>query len=576
MSPSPPSPEASRPGDRGRTLLLAGLVLALCLWPAGNPLRQALGSPLGEADNHLWMFWVAAQGLAGRPGPWANLPEPTELLLMDPANLPVYLLGALVDPVVGWNLLAAFSVALALIGGFWLGREVGGPEAAAPTMVALGSAPFLAGVIDLGISEAWGLGWLALHAAFLLRLARLGRAGDLFGAGLCLGLLALTGWYAALFALFAEAGLVLWALRIGGVRRLPLLLGQGLLAMAMVAPRLLAMRKAPAHWADRVRPPSPQAPPPRADWDTMYIQGADLLAFVKPSLGAVDPSLSVYLGPVLVGLVLLGLLRRPRLAGPAVLVAAPLVLLALGHWPSVAGRPFGPPGPAAWLAQAVPLLQGVSHWHRAIGTAMPFLALAAGLGLAAIPWPVMRALVGGLLLADALALSHTAWPRQVHPVDAPEVLLQVAARPEPGGIIQIPFDNGRPMFSDQPARLYDRWQIRHGRPRAESYEEADALLRVSPLVAGWQRASGLAWTLPPEQLPPVEVRQQAPLTDPEVIAAQRQDLRELGYAFVVLHADRAPTAEAARKAISAALGPGVAVGDDRYWPLSSDPPGARP
>ena len=43
--------------------------------------------------------------------------------------------------------------ALALVGGYRLGREVGGPAAAAPTMVALGSAPFLVGVIDLGISE---------------------------------------------------------------------------------------------------------------------------------------------------------------------------------------------------------------------------------------------------------------------------------------------------------------------------------------------------------------------------------------------------------------------------------------
>jgi len=558
--------------DRPRPWLLALLVLALSLWPAGNPLRLALGSELGEADNHLWMFWRAQQGLAGRPGPWTNLPEPSSLLLMDPANLPVYLLGAWLDPVVGWNLLAAFSVGLALLGGYRLGAEVGGPAAATPTMLALGCTPFLSGVIDLGITEAWGLGWLALHAAFLLRLARLGRALDALGAGLCLGALALTGWYAALFGLVAEAGLLAWATSRGGLRRLPLLLAQGALAALLVLPQLLATRQAPAHWAGRVRPPSPQAPPPRADWDTMYIQGADLLAFLKPSLGSVDPSLSVYLGPVLALLCLLGLARRPRLAAPALAVAAPLLLLALGHWPSLAGRPFGPWGPAAWLAQAVPALQGISHWHRAVGAAAPFLALAAGLGLASLPSPRLRLVLGGLLLGDALLLSHTAWPRRVHPVEAPAVLMELAARPERGGIIQIPFDNGRPMFSSEPARLYDRWQVRHGRPRAESYEEVDALLVRSPLVAGWQAASGLPWTLPPEQLPPRRVREQAPLTEPGQVQAEVEALVASGYAFVVLHTARAPQAEQAAAAISAALGPGTTVGDDSYWPL----PGAAP
>lgn len=552
------------------------MILVLTLWPAGNPLRLALGSALGEADNHLWMFWQAQQRLAGRPGPWANLPEPGTLLLMDPANLPVYLLGAWIDPVIGWNLLAAFSVGLALVGGHRLGAEVGGPAAATPTMLALGCTPSLAGVIDLGITEAWGLGWLALHAAFLLRLARLGRAKDALGAGLCLGALALTGWYAALFGLVAEAALLAWALARGGARRLPLLLAQGALAALLVLPQLVATMQAPAHWAGRVRPPSPQAPPPRPDWDTMYIQGADLLAFVTPSLHSVDPSLSVYLGPVLLLLALLGLARRPRLAATALMVALPLLILALGHWPSLAGRPFGPWGPAAWLAQAVPALQGISHWHRAVSSAAPFLALAAGLGLASIRSGPLRLLSGALLLGDTLLLSHTAWPRQVHPVEAPAVLMELAAQPEPGGVIQIPFDNGRPMFSTEPARLYDRWQVRHGRPRAESYEEADAILLRSPLVAGWHGACGLVWTLPPEQLPPRRVREQAALVESAQIQAEIEGLREAGFSFVVLHTARAPQAEQALAAISGALGPGTPVGDDRYWRLSLAQPGAAP
>ena len=50
-------------------------------------------------------------------------------------------------------------------------------------MVATACSPFLAGMIEFGITEAWPVGWLALHAAALLRFGRTGAARDAALAG---------------------------------------------------------------------------------------------------------------------------------------------------------------------------------------------------------------------------------------------------------------------------------------------------------------------------------------------------------------------------------------------------------
>lgn len=572
-APRPPPAPRQRPAPRqapvaGPVGAWAALTAALVLLPAGDPRVALLGSELGEADNHLWMFWQAGQALAGRPGPWFDLPEGRAPPLMDPVHLPIWLMGALIDPVVGWNLLQAACLGLALLGGHRLGRAAGGDGAALPTMVALGSAPFLTGVFELGVTEAWSVGLLALHAALLLELARAPTAARTLGAGALLGLYALTGWYSALFGLVAELPLLLWARARGA--KLRHLLPQGLVGLALVLPQLILTLQRGAHWAQRVRPPSPQAPPFREDWDRVFVQGADLLAFLKPSLDAQDPSTTVYLGLVLLALAGAGLVLRGRQARPPLLVALPLCLLALGHWPRLAGHALGPWGPAAWLADRVELLQGVSHWQRAVGPALPFLALAATTGLLALPLgPRLRAGVLLLLLADARALAPTAFPRRAYPVQAPASLLALREESPGQGIIQLPFDNGRPMFAATPARLYDRWQVRHGLPRSEDYEGPDDLLRDSALVAGWQAATGQVPTLPPEQLPPRARRAQPPLTEPAEVQAGLRELRARGYALVVLHRARCPEPDRAQAAVEAALGPAREVGEDRVWRLDA-------
>ncbi len=553
---------------------VAGAVglLALTLWPARLPWVGPVGDPLGETDNHVWMFWLHTERLLGGGEALANVPEGIGVPLMDLVNWPVWMLGAPLGPALAWNLMMVFSVALALFGGWRLGREVGGEAGAWVGMAGLGTAPFLAGVVDFGISESWPIGWLALHLALLLSHARSGRRLDALGAGLCLGAFALSGWYHALFGLVMEALVVpvlLWR-----HRRLGLLL-QGGVALAMVLPIFAVFRGELGLWSHRWMAPSPGPPGPREDWATLPVFGTDLLNLVLPSTVSVHPSKAVYLGSILLLLVGVGLVRRGRRTLPWVLAALPLLALALGYWPTAAGKALGFPGPAYALVQLVPELQGLSHWHRAVGGALPALIAAAACGAAALP---KRAWVGPLLAlligVDAVGFGQTAWPRTVIEPELPEVFAWLDAQegesrePDPRGIVQLPFDNDRRLFADSPARIYNRWQVLHGRPVSEHYEGMDALLASSKLVAAANDACWNQSRLPPYYAPPPEMRDLDFPTDPEVIEAERAQLRGWGYRWIVLHRDRCRLLAKPIQGLDRTLGEGERVGEQALvWEL---------
>ncbi|MCB9777823.1 MAG: hypothetical protein H6742_04605 [Alphaproteobacteria bacterium] len=568
---------------QSKGILLAAVSTALAtagvvLWTGRAPWSAAVGSPLGEADNHLWMYARATRTLLGADAPWANLPDGVPIPLMDPVNLPLYLLGAAAGPQAGWNLAALLLVALSGLSAFALSRELGADRGAFVALVAGSAAPALAGVVDFGLTEAWGVGWLGLHAALLLRFGRDGRWPSALGAGLCLALAALQGWYQALFCLVVEPVLVLACLGRGGGRRIPGIVAQGLLALAATLPAFLGLRDAQALWSGRWHAPPVSPPPFRPDWTTLPIGGADLLTLFRPALETVAPSKAVYLGVVVLALCALGLVLRRRGVALLLLCAGLLLALALGPWPTSAGRPLGVPGPAMALLRLFPDLQGLSHWHRAVVAAVPFLAAAAGLGadglLGRLRPGLQRVAVPALallVLADGLLLSVTPWPRPSIPREVPDSLLalrdEAASLPPDAsrGVVQLPFDNGRLPFSDEPARRYDRWQVLHGLPRSESYESVDALLDRSRLVAGWQEATGQRSTLPPEQRP--RLRNAPVLDDADTVAIEVQRLQDWGYRWVVLHRDRTPTPDRAEEAVTAALGPPRVHGDDRVWRL---------
>ena len=353
-------------------LVIAGCAVSWPILPGGDVI---VGDPLGEADNHLWMFWHALG--SGR----ANLPAGVALPLMDPVNLPVFSVGHWVSPSLGWAGMRLWNVALAFVGGAALARcFVRGPAVWVGSVV-LGTAPFLSGVMDFGITESWPVGWFAIHMAALLGLARHGGIGRALLAGVSLGMIGLSGWYHALFGLVLEVALVplLW----WRYRRTALWM-QGGVGLVMVLPSLLRFLSVADGFEARWRAPSPGPPGPRPDWADLPVFGTDVLNFVLPHLDAVHPSKTVYLGVVALALAVVGLVLRPRVTLPLLAGALPFGILALGHWPTLAGKAIGFPGPAWFLAEHVDAMRGLSHWYRAVAGCLPFLAAAAAVGADAL------------------------------------------------------------------------------------------------------------------------------------------------------------------------------------------------
>ncbi len=568
MAPTPTAPPPAR-----WTVGLALASAVLFTWPLVLRPTGIYGHPLGETDNHLWMFWRAVAQLQGA-GPVANHPVGLPLPLMDPVNLPLALPGFLLDPALGFSLLVLGNVLLGSLAAWWLARQFVGPRAAWVALVAVGCSPFLSGVMEFGITEAWPLWALSAHLVFLLRYARDGRVKDAWVAGLCLGGFALSGWYHAFFGVIVELVMLPWLL--WRHRRWWGLLGQGLLAALLVLPAFLRFLALRSLWAGRWHMPSTV---PRAHldhWRWLRNYGTDALNLVLPSLEPAPISLSVYLGLGVLVLALLGLWLRRRDAAPFALLAGIFLLLALGHWVRVggevitlAGQPL--PGPARLLVQAFPPLVGLSHWHRAVGPATVFLGLLAAMGaerlVAGRSWRAL--LLVALLLAESLFLGQTRWPRMVYPPEVPSIYAALAA---PGPILELPFDNGRLPFSQTPARLYNRWQVYHEHPVAESYEGLDAILASNRLVAVADALCGVPPTRPPHELPPRSMSDPAALEQDDALTAEAAALVESGFVWIVLHRDRAKTPDRATALLVRAYGPAdLEIDDAVAWRIAPPP-----
>lgn len=530
-------------------VLGAGLGTALFLWPARAGL---LGDPTYETHNHLWYFAHTLLGLQ------ANFPAGWDLPLMDPPNLPWFALGWLVSPTWAWNTVAVANVLLGCLGGWLLGARLGGTRTAAWVGMALvGWSPFLGGAIEFGVTEAWPLGWYALHLWAMEGLARGGGAGrpdttrfDTLFAGITLGIFALTGWYHAAFGLVVAPFL---ALRVRRIR--PLLVVAGI-ALVLVLPRFVQLLPHLDVWADRAAGLS--APTDIRAWERQERFGIDLLRF-GPTLSTYTPSTSVYLG---LGATLLALFGGRR-AWPWVAMAVPLWLLAIGHWLRIGGHvvKFGGPVelPAGWLVDHVETARFLTHWYRAAGPASVLLAGAAAVGAARVErWLFVRFIgptVGGsalaegaassgsrptrgswafrglgplcaaILLFDTIELSATRWPRLAAPLPAaPELALD-------GPVLDLPIDDNRTRPETYGSRRpYWMWQLSHRQPVAENYEAADDLLAASGEARTLQAACG--------GLP--QARPGASTAGRVEPGSESVTLGSLGFRWVVVHDALAP------------------------------------
>ncbi len=541
----------------------AVLGTAVFLWPARSGL---IGDPTYEVHNHLWYFAHALVGIQG------NFPAGWDLPLMDPPNLPWFALGWLVSPAAAWNTMAVANVLLGCLGGWLLGERIGGTPASAWVAMALvGWSAFLGGAIEFGITEAWPLGWFALHLWAMEGLAGRGPSPkppttgrrDAVIAGITLGIFALTGWYHAAFALVVEPALA-WR-----VRRPRVLAAVGGIALAMVLPRFLQLLPHLGVWADRAAALSD--PTDIRAWDRVERFGVDLLRF-GPSTQTFTPSTSVYLG---VGALIFAVLGGRR-AWTWLAIAAPLWLLALGHWLRIGGKVVKLGGPvelpAGWLVDHLESARFITHWYRAAGPATVLLAAAASVGVASGELRLSRLIYGptregaaagaesgssgpppggaggglrwlgpllaAFLLGDSVALSATRWPRMAAPLPVPPAL------PLDGPVLDLPVDDNHTRPETYGSRRpYWMWQLVHRQPVAENYEAADAVLAASGEARTLQEACGGL----PRPRPGASA---AGAVDP---GSESISVAALGFRWIVVHDALAPSGCAA--AVEARFGP---------------------
>lgn len=522
------------------TPLIAIGALVLLTWPLLLHPADLLANGVGEGNNHYWMFWRAFQS-----GPVSNLPDGVPIPIMDPVNL-IWAAPWMWSPALAFNAVVLANMLLAFAGAWalawvleldWRACIVAG--------LACMSAPFLWGVTSFGITESLPVGWLALGVAALNRHGQQGLHRWWILAGLCIGAFGLSGWYHAAFAVPVLLVLSPW---LAWRYRRPLgLLGAALIVVAMCTPALLEFLSVREFWRPRWRNPDHAPPAFYPDWRSMPHRGADLLNFFLPSLERVPVSKSVYLGLVTVGLAFFGGKRARIWLG----VVTVMLLFALGFWLKVAGQTaFGGVQlrlPAGWLTDIAPAFEGITHWHRAIGPALPFLALAAAFGAERLikRWEKAWIPLSAALILESILLSQTPWPRDLTAVEVPTVLVELP----PGALAILPFDNAEINGRTEVPRRYNLWQPSLNRPVTENYEGADAALKRSALLA----ASDALCQVPGADRGPHTVSEEQ--RSPErALAEGARGLQEVGVRYVSLHQALCPGYPAAYALLEQALG----------------------
>lgn len=518
------------------------LALACAVFPAAvllsNPRDAALGPFSVDLAGHLWTGWSAAQGQL----PHTRLigwPDGVDLTPVLGGWLDVGLVGLLshaVGLILAYNLVVALYLWVAGLGGALLARSLGASAPAALVGgLVLQTDAFVLDHLRGGRPEQVGLGFVALLFGATLRRAR--GEDSAWLCGLSAALLVYCSWE---LSLLAGLSLLAMAPALGreGLRRLLPSLGLALLLAGPWALYFLG-HAAGARALDEgdfaVRTAA-RASILVLDWDRRPI-GLGLLALL---------ALPWTLRPA-----------DRRLGVVAALGLGAAWILALGPSPGLrAPGDLGVGGPFSAL-QHLPLL-GWFHWPDRL-LALFSLAAAAASALAVQRAGRAGAIVGLALLLDAGA--ELRWPRGELRLSSPPALTALAARPEGGAVLDLPY---------QPDRVrhlgYQLDQITHHRPilfhmvLTHLGAEEGAAWRADPLL-GWFVA--LMDATPPA---------------PRVFgAAELAPMQDQGFDFVVLHQEGWPGDrwDMARRALEQSLGPPVLAEGESWlcWRLAA--PGQR-
>lgn len=450
--------------------LLASMPMAL------SPSTRLVGHPHVDVWNHAWgpwWFWTRlSQGV---------LPVQTELLAAPVGGRLWFpdLLGALagaplvplLGPILAWNLVVLFHLALASLGGRRLAVELGADSRASWVAAAgLACSPFVLSEVHNGISEAFAVGPSVLTLALMLRAARPGlgvREGILsvLGLGLVAGL---TAGGSAYFSIgTATVGLLLlpwtlWRARTalpGVLLRLLLALG---LALAIALPILrTAWWTLQADWLV-FRPPVREL----ADMEAQLRHNAvDPRTFFWPGdFQSVDLSAEGFLHSSYLGVVVLLLALRARLWLPLLAVVGGLVL-SLGPWLWYEGDWVLRGGdrlmlPYRHLIEFLPA-SALGHPQRVGLPAIALLLALAARGLSGLR-PAIAGGLGALALVELLLVAPTPWPLARTPVVDRQPAAWIAAQASSPQEIVLDLPADLPPTMRTSRHLF--YQALHGQP----------------------------------------------------------------------------------------------------------------
>lgn len=543
-------------------VLLGPLVL---LWPLPVVFADAvLAAPDQEAATHIWGLWAALRHQMPLvvDSPLLNWPDGQRVVLVDPANLPAFAVGALWSPAAAYNLVLAVGVALMGVAGAMLAGLVG----AHPTLtaaIAMATPTLLANAAD-GQTEGFTVAWVGIQLALLVRCMRGGPVAGVAPAAIALAVCWYGGPYNGVFAALLNVGLVVGWPRPGRRLAWPRAALAAGLAVALCAPLAAAVLQD--------RPSGLPGDPSRAGPLTLVENprifrggmqtGADLLDPWLPVAltgGEAEVSHTAYLGVVV--LLLAGLaVGRDRRRWPWLVGGLAFAALSWGPWLSAGGRALRidnhlVAGPAGWLAAALPPLDRLTRWYRAGAVASLLLAPLAALGAAELTrgWQdhsarrrLVFGVVGALAWVDALLLAPLAWPLHHAPLPdrAPWAAADARDPSGLGALVELP-----PVTSATPPPGAWRDQVGvlqplHGRPVGGGImgvRASPAALRCGAAIGGLLRDGALA-------------------------GADRQGCLDDGFRFAAIHRAYFRAPDVALAHAEACLGPPV-YNDATIWLL---------
>jgi hypothetical protein len=420
----------------------SALLAAWLTWPTVlRPGEAALGNIHADGMKHLWTLWwmrasVWTEGGLPFNTSLINYPIGMDLYPIEPLNGLFAVALPFLDVVTLSNLLVLANMTATGIAGAWLGRVLTGSRRAGfVSGTLLESSSVMAFFVHVGVGELTHLWWLPLGLGVLVKARRTLDWRWFLALSLCLVGALLSCFYLGFFLAVSVAIVALLTLWAG--RQTPKLLGLYVLSASLALAVVWPVTRTFSNSYKAGDPPAvglvsyivdnhgqPVTDPPSA-----RLEIAQVLEYGRTPTRREEAAYGGgrYLGFIPLGLALLGLARRPRLAIPFVAMGAVGFSLALGTYLVEGGEYVLMQGarvrlPLLWLNRALGYLaEPLNFPTRFLALAVTALAALGALAVhpgeaetpsAPVKW--IRRIVPFLVLGAVVELSSgdlVPWPR---------------------------------------------------------------------------------------------------------------------------------------------------------------------